>query len=140
MVGSLGEVVCQQLDGADHGDAAVLQLLEPELVLLLLVVALPVVAGEAKVADGGALGLLPAEDLPVTDRGGDLEPAEGVDGGEGADAVGDGVEGGAVEVDGAGKASDVSGDQTHHREHRDAAVLELGGSSLVEGLETMSVR
>lgn len=126
----------KDFDGANHRKTAVLELLQSELVLLGVVVARPVSAGEAEVANWGALGLLPSEDLPVSNRGGDLKPSEGVDGRESADTVGDGVEGGAVEVNAAGEAGHRCGDETRDRQHGNTAVLELRSPSRLKGLRT----
>ena len=137
LAGRLGDVVGEELEDGEHGKAAVLELLGADgLDVLRGLDLLDVsVAAEAEVADLAASGslVLPADELPVADGGDDLEPAEGGDSTNGADAVGDGGEGGAIKVDGAGKADALLDKVADNSKHGNTAVLELSSAVVVKG-------
>mmetsp|Transcript_26871 Transcript_26871/g.40480 ORF Transcript_26871/g.40480 Transcript_26871/m.40480 type:complete len:258 (-) Transcript_26871:38-811(-) len=116
-------VVAEELQGGDHRQAAVLELLELALLELIGI--------EVGLANGEV-----AEDAPVVDGADEedhLQPAEGRDRVDGGDAVGDVGERNAG-GDLAGEPVELRHDVADDAELGDAAVLELSRAVLLEGL------
>mmetsp|Transcript_3147 Transcript_3147/g.7456 ORF Transcript_3147/g.7456 Transcript_3147/m.7456 type:complete len:243 (-) Transcript_3147:53-781(-) len=116
-------VVAEELQGGDHRQAAVLELLELALLELIGI--------EVGLANGEV-----AEDAPVVDGADEedhLQPAEGRDRVDGGDAVGDVGERNAG-GDLAGEPVELRHDVADHAELGHTAMLELCRAVLLEGL------
>ena len=123
-------VVTEELEGGKHGKAAILEFLGLVFDFSLGVLRERLakrVGAESEISRGiRALVqslVFPANKLPVSDGGDDLEPALGRNGADGSDTVGDGVEGGAVEVDGAWQSVVLLDEVPKNSQLSDAAVL-----------------
>ena len=115
-------VVAEELEGGKHGQAAVVDLLGGGVGIRLTE---PGIAGEGA---GGAVG--GQLEVNIADEGDDLCPAQGRDGLNGGNAVGDGLEGDA-RGDLAGETEDLRGDVAQDGQLAHTAVLQL--SRPVEG-------
>ena len=127
-------VVAEELEHGKHGQTAVVELLVGGLELLLggVVRLEPVGVGERSPAGAGrALGGELVVD--IADQEGHLEPAQGGDGLNGGNAVGDGGEGHAG-GDVTRELGDLGHDVAQDGQLAHTAVLQLGGSVEGEGL------
>ena len=118
-------VVTEELEGGEHGQAAVVDLLDGGVVVGG---AEPGLVGEGT---GGAVG--GQLEINIADEGDDLCPAQGRDGLDGGNAVGDGLERDAG-GDFTGETERLRGDVTQDGQLAHTAVLQLGSSVEGEGV------
>ncbi len=123
-----------ECEDAHLGGTAIVQLLGAGGLLLLGGVH-EAEEGDAEVPRGRALDLLPHLELPVSDGDEQLEQAEGRNGGKTGETVGDAIEGGAIQINGAGQVdSSGGGNVSHDGKHGNTSVLDLSETQLVKAL------
>jgi hypothetical protein len=123
-------VVAEELEGGEHGKAAVVELLVGlgESLLGGLEGSETSLVGQSTSLASGVKGV-----VDVADEEDHLHPAEGRDGLDGGNAVGDGGERNA-RGDDAGESEELGNDVAEDSELANTAVLELSGSVESEGL------